>query len=119
MGCDEIVIMIMSGPDDGREIRLCRAEGHGHIGADGMWSLLLGRRDDCDISIPFDTQISRRHAMLRVSPDGRLWLSDAGSLNGTFIGTERVVEPTPLRCGQFFRLGRTWFRVQSIEGEGT
>ena len=119
MGCGEIVIMIMSGPDDGREIRLCRQEGYGHISTDGMWTLLLGRRDDCDISIPFDTQISRRHAMLRVASDGRLWLSDVGSLNGTFIGTERIVEPTPLQCGQFFRLGRTWFRVQSTGGEGT
>ena len=118
MACGEIVIMIMSGPDDGREIRLCRAEGHGHVAPDGAWSLLLGRRDDCDISIPFDTQISRRHAMLRVSPDGRLWLSDAGSLNGTFIGTERIAEPTLLHEGQFFRLGRTWFRVQSLKGEG-
>ena len=114
----EIVIMIMSGPDDGREMRFVRSEGHGHIGTDGAWSLLLGRRDDCDISIPFDTQISRRHAMLRVSPDGQLYLSDVGSLNGTFIGSDRIVEPTPLYEGQFFRLGRTWFRVQSLKGEG-
>ncbi|NDJ77136.1 MAG: FHA domain-containing protein [Chloroflexi bacterium] len=108
----ELVIMIMSGPDDGRKIYLSQRHGDGFISTDGSWSIALGRREECDISIPFDTQVSRQHAVLRLTPDGQLWLMDAGSLNGTFFGQQRLEEPVQLERGQLFRLGRTWMRVQ-------
>jgi len=109
----ELVIMVMSGPDDGQQIHLSQRHGDGYMGADGTWSLVLGRRDECDISIPFDTQVSRQHAILRMTSEGELWLSDAGSLNGTFLGKTRVEKPTLLERGELFRLGRTWLRVQT------
>jgi pSer/pThr/pTyr-binding forkhead associated (FHA) protein len=99
-------------------IVLSHREGTGQVSADGTWSLMFGRRDECDIAIPFDTQVSRQHAILRVLPDSALWLIDMGSLNGTFVGETRVEQPVPLRRGQLFRLGRTWMRVQSDVGEG-
>ncbi|MBN1201363.1 MAG: FHA domain-containing protein [Anaerolineae bacterium] len=108
----ELVIMIMSGPDDGREIHLSQQHGDGYVSVDGTWSLVFGRREECDVSIPFDTQVSRQHAMLRLMPDGELWLVDAGSLNGTFIDKRRVEKPTLLERGELFRVGRTWLRVQ-------
>ncbi len=107
-----LVIMIMSGPDDGQKIYLSQEHNDGTIGADGSWSLTCGRREECDISIPFDTQVSRQHAILRVMPDGELWLSDAGSLNGTFVDNRRIEKPVTIKRGQLFRLGRTWVRVQ-------
>jgi pSer/pThr/pTyr-binding forkhead associated (FHA) protein len=112
MGDAELVIMIMSGPDDGQQIHLSQRHGDGYTNVDGSWSLVLGRREECDLSIPFDTQISRQHAMLRLMPDGELWLVDAGSLNGTFLGKERIEKPTIIERGELFRLGRTWLRVQ-------
>ncbi len=118
MGREEIEIMFMSGPDDGRVVRLQRRQGHGHVSTDGAWSVKFGRREDCDILIPFDTQVSREHAKLRITPEDIVWLDDAGSLNGTFIGKERVTAPALLDAGQLFRLGRTWFRVQQADQGG-
>lgn len=112
-----IVIMIMSGPDDGQKVYLSQRSGKGHLNADGSWSLAFGRHTDCDIIVPFDTQVSRQHATLRIEPDDTLWLVDAGSLNGTFVGEQRVTEPTLIQRGQLFRMGRTWMRVQP-EGDG-
>lgn len=112
-----LIIMVMSGPDDGQKIYLSHRDGKGQVNADGTWSLVFGRREECDINIPFDTQISRQHALLRITPDNALWLLDVGSLNGTFVGDLRVEKPTRLQRGQLFRLGRTWMRVQPEVGE--
>lgn len=113
-----LVIMIMSGPDDGQKIYLSQEHGDGQIDADGAWLLALGRREECDVSIPFDTQVSRHHATLRIALDGTLWLVDAASLNGTYVGNARIEQPARLQRGQLFRLGRTWMRVQPETGEG-
>lgn len=111
-------IMIMSGPDDGQKLVLSLRNNKGQMTSDGSWLLTFGRRDECDVTIPFDTQVSRQHAVLRVEPDGALWLSDVGSLNGTFVGSARVEAPVELQRGQLFRLGRTWMRVQPETNEG-
>lgn len=117
MGVDVLVIMFMSGPDDGRVVRLVRSKGHGTAQADDSWVLLFGRREDCDVIIPFDTQVSRHHATLRATEEGELWLNDSGSLNGTFVGKERISDPVNIRRRQLFRLGRTWLRVQAEVGD--
>lgn len=117
MHVEALTIMFMSGPDDGRVVYLVRSKGHGIVHSDGSWALLFGRREDCDVIIPFDTQVSRRHATLRVAQDTRLWLHDIGSLNGTFVGKERISEPVEIQRGQLFRLGRTWLRVQAEGGD--
>lgn len=114
---DSLAIMIMSGPDDGQTLYLGREFGDGEMGPDGVWSVVLGRREECDVGIPFDTQVSRQHAILRLTPENEIWLEDAGSLNGTFVGKERVEGPTQILPGQLFRLGRTWLRVQPEVGE--
>ncbi len=51
-------------------------------------SYLIGRDPDCDIVIA-DPRVSRRHAMLRAE-DGHWVLTDAGSANGIFSGSQRV-----------------------------
>lgn len=104
--------MIMSGPDDGRIVTLSPRSGHGRLDDSKVWTLTFGRREECDVSIPFDTQVSRQHATLTVTPDGGLWLKDSGSLNGTFVRNVRIKEVTPVERGQLFRLGRTWMRIQ-------
>lgn len=112
MACCKLVIMIMSGPDDGQEIHLSQEHGDGYTSEDGAWSLMLGRREECDLTVPFDTQVSRQHALLQFAADGTVWLIDKGSLNGTFVGQMRVEKPTVLERGQLFRVGRTWLRIQ-------
>jgi pSer/pThr/pTyr-binding forkhead associated (FHA) protein len=115
-----LVIMVMSGPDDGQEIHLSREHNNGEANVDGSWTVWFGRREECDISIPFDTQVSRRHATLRVTPEDEFWLRDEQSLNGTFVEKERIEAATQVRRGQLFRLGRTWLRIQAeVEDTGS
>jgi pSer/pThr/pTyr-binding forkhead associated (FHA) protein len=112
-----LVIMFMSGCDDGQKVYLSQEHGDGSVDANGTWSLVFGRREECDVSIPFDTQVSRQHAVLRVARDGRFWLVDEDSLNGTYVGKTRIEEPTAVERGQLFRLGRTWLRIQEEADE--
>jgi pSer/pThr/pTyr-binding forkhead associated (FHA) protein len=111
MSSEQLAIMIMSGPDDGQLLYLSREHGDGEMGLDGVWSVVIGRKEECDISLPFDTQVSRQHAILRVTPDD-IWLEDGGSLNGTYVGKKRIGSPAQIQRGQLFRLGRTWLRIQ-------
>jgi pSer/pThr/pTyr-binding forkhead associated (FHA) protein len=45
---------------------------------------IIGRSADCDLIIDHPS-VSRRHAMLERSSDGRLYLQDSASKNGTFL----------------------------------
>ncbi len=98
-----VELMIMSGPDDGTIILLDRPK-HGD-------AYLLGRRDDNDVSLPYDSQVSRQHTRLFLI-DGLWHLQDLGSRNGTYIGQQKIDRITCLAPGQLFRIGRTWLRVQ-------
>jgi pSer/pThr/pTyr-binding forkhead associated (FHA) protein len=51
-------------------------------------STSLGRHPDSDIFLD-DVTVSRRHAIVRRAPDG-YQVSDAGSLNGTYVDRQRV-----------------------------
>ncbi|MBN1967130.1 MAG: FHA domain-containing protein [Anaerolineae bacterium] len=110
----ELVVQVMSGPEDGRVVRLRYDDEAGKITSDGAWELTLGRRDDCDIVLPYDTQISRLHARLRYRRDSGWVLEDNGSRNGTFVDQTRLERPLVVTPGMFFRLGRTWLRLEAL-----
>jgi DNA-binding winged helix-turn-helix (wHTH) protein len=64
---------------------------------------VLGR--DPDVAAWMDSPtVSRRHANIRISPEGAV-VEDLGSHNGTFVRGERVTAPVPLRDGDEIRLG--------------
>lgn len=111
----QLLVTIMSGPDDGRKVRFRRADGDGQSGMSGSWLLTLGRRDDCDLCLPFDTQISRLHAQLEYRPEEGWFLDDTGSRNGTFVGKRRIEGPVLLEAGTLFRIGRTWLRIEDTD----
>lgn len=98
-----VELMIMSGPDDGTLLRLTTpTEPGGYV---------LGRREHCDVVLPYDSQISRNHA--RLSMQAGAWiLEDLESRNGTYIGARRLQPSSPLLPGELFRMGRTWMRIQ-------
>ncbi|MFZ4580709.1 MAG: FHA domain-containing protein [Myxococcota bacterium] len=63
---------------------------------------LVGAADDCDVRLEHP-RISGQHA--RISRCGtRVWVTDLGSTNGTFVGDEQVMR-TELRPGDPLRLG--------------
>ncbi len=98
-----VELMIMSGSDDGTTIRLKQPK-HGD-------AYILGRREDNDVSLPYDSQISRQHTRL-FRMDGAWVIQDLGSRNGTFVGQQKIGSITRLTPGQMFRMGRTWLRLQ-------
>lgn len=116
----EISITYMSGPLDGKTMTFEQPD-------NGKQRVItIGRREGCDIHMPFDNQVSRLHARIGVtarkastgtehSPPIVLtfWIEDGGSRNGTFIekNTDPLIARTGLRPGTLFRIGRTWLRL--------
>lgn len=100
----------MSGPNDGLQLWLHDREGKGYAIVDG-WQFGIGRREDSDLQIPFDTQVSRDHALLKIHK-GAVWLEDSNSRNGTMVDHHFIVQPARLERGTFFRVGHTWLRLE-------
>jgi predicted component of type VI protein secretion system len=63
-------------------------------------------RDDCDFNIP-DQRISRRHIEI-TSQNGKFFITDLDSRNGTFLDTLKLPpnQPTPLNSATVVRLGQ-------------
>ena len=64
----------------------------------------IGRVDTNDISIS-DPRISRSHAVLRYLGDGKYYLMDVGSANGTFVNGQRIIIPVALKNGDEISVG--------------
>lgn len=92
-----IEMRVIAGPDAGQEISL------------GLPSVRIGTAPDNDLVLT-DRAISRRHAEIRMTPNGLL-LRDLGSTNGTFINDVRITEayvPEHAEC----RLGYTRLSIR-------
>jgi hypothetical protein len=63
----------------------------------------IGRSPDCGIFLD-DVTVSRRHAVL-AERNGRFWIDDLGSLNGTFLNRKRI-ESAPLDDGDEVQIGK-------------
>jgi pSer/pThr/pTyr-binding forkhead associated (FHA) protein len=67
--------------------------------------ILVGRNPEATLVLD-DDYASGRHA--RIYPqDGRWYVEDLASTNGTFLGRERISGPTPLSVGSTLRVGQT------------
>jgi len=69
---------------------------------------VLGRGRDARISLP-QGLVSRRHCELFES-EGMLRVRDLGSLNGTFVGSQRI-EDAELPAGDLLTVGTVTFRA--------
>jgi class 3 adenylate cyclase len=58
----------------------------------------FGRSSKNAIVIPSD-RASRQHAVIHAQNGDEWWLIDPGSVNGTFLNSQRVGQPTPLQAG--------------------
>ena len=71
----------------------------------GQAPVLIGRAPECTLVLT-DEYSSGRHARL-FQREGRWWVEDLGSTNGTKLGRSPLKEPTPVGPGQQLRIGRT------------
>jgi len=85
--------------DDSQIQHLTLLPGHGR--------LRIGRADSADLSLAFDTEISRLHAEVENAGGEWLLIDDGLSSNGSYINGERVSGRRRLRGGDVIRLGRT------------
>lgn len=72
--------------------------------------LTVGRAGGCQIALPDDTFASQLHARV-FRRDGRMWLEDLGSTNGTYLNAKVVSAPVALRRGDRVQIGRTVLEV--------
>src|SRR3954447_18571137 len=86
-------LRITSGADAGKTVQVQGNE------------FTIGREAGADLVIA-DGKASRRHAALRVLPDGRATLYDLGSSNGTFVNGQRV-QSVLLQGGEQIQIGDT------------
>nr|WP_218910886.1 FHA domain-containing protein [Nocardioides thalensis] len=67
--------------------------------------ILIGRGNDAAIRLD-DDYVSTRHA--RIAASGDQWfVEDLGSTNGTYLGNQRLTQPTTIMLGSQVRIGKT------------
>jgi FHA domain len=76
------------------------------LGRDGG-RLTVGRREETDLSIPWDEEVSGLHAELQCLGGEWTIVDDGLSTNGTFVNGERVNGRQRLRDSDRVRMGRT------------
>ena len=73
-------------------------------------AILVGRAPSCTLVLD-DDYSSSRHA--RVYPEnGRWFVEDLGSTNGTFLGSTRAEAPTPVGPGGRIKVGKSVLELQ-------
>lgn len=93
------MLVVNRGPQAGMEISLARPQ------------MTLGRSATCDIVLD-DVTVSRQHAQINAD-SGQYVVSDAGSLNGTYLNLSPVDRAVVLNDGDELRIGifRLTFRA--------
>lgn len=72
--------------------------------------LTIGRAPASGVPTTYDIYSSTTHARL-FQQDGRVYVEDLGSTNGTFVNSERITKPTRLGRGDLLQVGATVFQV--------
>ena len=69
----------------------------------------VGRAAGCQVALD-DSYASQLHARL-YKRDGKLFVEDLGSTNGTYVNRRKVTAPVALRKGDRLQVGRTVLEV--------
>lgn len=96
----------------GPYLALKTGSGDRQLSLAGGSSWTVGRGDDNNFVLP-DRWISRNHAMLQGTDNGRFYLIDLGSRNGTFVNGRRVSVPVILHDSDLLTFGQTELRFFS------
>jgi hypothetical protein len=95
-------------PEERIEVTGGPASGSAH---DLEGGLVIGRSSEGFGTLGGDPEISRRHAQVSRTPEGRLYISDLGSTNGTFVNGERISGSAWLSPGDVVKLGQSTLKV--------
>lgn len=90
-------LVIETGPLAGQEVTV------------GAQPVTLGRKPPATVVID-DLRVSRQHTHLVVR-DGKLYVKDLGSSNGTFVNDTKLSRETKLQPGDLVKLGSTVLKV--------
>lgn len=72
--------------------------------------IVLGRDEECEVSMPEATGVSRRHCSITYTNAG-FELKDLGSTNGTYADAVKLEDKTILREGVKYTIGNAEFQV--------
>jgi hypothetical protein len=77
----------------------------------------LGRNAECALRFDGDAAafVSWDHAEFATTDDGRCYVTDLGSSNGTYVNGVRIAAPTPMGVGSIVQIGRTGPRLEVLE----
>jgi hypothetical protein len=100
----------ISGPATGPRLIVLAGAETGRAFGVKQEGTVVGRDASCDVPLPGDTTVSRRHAFLAAS-DGAYTIRDEGSSNGTFVNGHKVDE-APLNPGDEVIVGQTRLRFE-------
>ncbi|HEX8823690.1 MAG TPA: GGDEF domain-containing protein [Archangium sp.] len=92
----ECCIVQIHGPELGKKYTLQEHE------------FTIGREEGNHIVVDLDN-VSRRHAMI-IHRQGRMFVKDLGSTNGTYLNDAEVTQETPLRSGDLIKVGGSIFK---------
>jgi hypothetical protein len=70
----------------------------------------IGRAPGCSVALADDTFVSQLHARIYVR-DGRPFVEDLGSTNGTWLNRARLTGSAPLHRGDRLQVGNTVLEV--------
>jgi pSer/pThr/pTyr-binding forkhead associated (FHA) protein len=102
-------------PADGITLRLETERGSRstfHVTKSGA---TIGRGPESTIQLP-DLSVSRKHAQITYK-QGAYWLSDLGSMGGTWIDGTKLAAPRRVASGQTIDIGLCRLVVVAAEGE--
>lgn len=95
-------------PRGGRKAKLVIAGDAGRK-KQASWELqgdvIIGRGEECGVTVE-DEFASNLHTKI-YQAEGRYYVEDLGSTNGTYVNGRRIHYPTELRSGDRIKIGRT------------
>jgi serine/threonine protein kinase len=97
---DAILLRVTEGPASGGSLRVASEE------------LLIGRQAPGEGKLGNDIEISRRHARITRTGDGKFVIEDLGSTNGTFVNGRRITGAQVLAPGDKLEMGDTKLTVE-------
>ncbi len=75
-------------------------------------SVVIGRKSgQCDIVLDYEKSVSGRHCRITVR-DGKFYISDLQSSNGTYVNDSKVLTETEIVSGNIIKLGRLKMRFE-------